>query len=50
MKGHVAEGGAFHSDIAPLPISEPGDIVAGADVSQIAGERNVELAHDRLGL
>src|SRR3989304_7307001 len=51
VQGNVAEGSALHADVAPLPVVQPGHIVAGPHVNVVFGKLKVHLGSDggRLG-
>ena len=50
VERHVAEGGAFHADVAPLAVGQPGDMVARPNVDVVLADVVGDHAGDRVGL
>src|SRR5438874_533419 len=46
VQRHVAERPTFQADVRPLPIGEPRNVVARADVDILRGQLLVELTRD----
>ena len=49
VEGHTAKGFAFHADVAPLPVFQPWDVIAGAHVDIFFTQVVVELRGDGSG-
>jgi len=50
VEGHLAESGAFHTDVAPLAVGQPRHVVAGANVDVVGGQLVRQHAGDGAGL
>src|SRR5690606_9457752 len=50
VQRNVAEGRAFHADVAPLAVVQPRHVVARANVDVVRGQLVVELAGDGVRL
>ncbi len=50
VQRYIAEGGAFHADVAPLAVSQPGHVIAGTDVHVFRRQRIGQHGGDGAGL